>query len=222
MKKEYIQTSESLILAVVLAIVGGFMDAYSYVCRGGVFANAETGNMVMLAIKLASFEWNSAIKYLIPITAFALGVSFSQILSIYRNKTKNFHWRQYAILLEIIVLIIIAFVPQEYNALANSVISFVCGIQVVAFSKFHGNSMATTMCTGNLRSGTQNLTLFYKTKEKIYLRNAFLYYFIILFFIIGAMIGAKLTLILKEIAILIAAIILTIAFVMMFWEKKII
>ena len=33
--------SESFRLATILALTGGFMDAYSYLMRGGVFANAE-------------------------------------------------------------------------------------------------------------------------------------------------------------------------------------
>ena len=36
------QMSESIKLGVILAIAGGFMDAYSYMCRGKVFANAQT------------------------------------------------------------------------------------------------------------------------------------------------------------------------------------
>lgn len=47
MEKNY-QMSESFLLASLLAIVGGFLDAYSYVCRDHVFANAQTGNIVKL------------------------------------------------------------------------------------------------------------------------------------------------------------------------------
>lgn len=36
------QISESLRLGLLLALAGGFMDAYSYIERGGVFANAQT------------------------------------------------------------------------------------------------------------------------------------------------------------------------------------
>lgn len=38
------QMSESIELGIVLALAGGFMDAYSYMCRDGVFANAQTGD----------------------------------------------------------------------------------------------------------------------------------------------------------------------------------
>ena len=36
-------------VGVMLAIVGGYLDAYTYISRDHVFANAQTGNMVLLA-----------------------------------------------------------------------------------------------------------------------------------------------------------------------------
>ena len=50
MKEQTLQPSESFLVAALLAISGGFLDAYTYVCRGGVFANAQTGNLVLLAV----------------------------------------------------------------------------------------------------------------------------------------------------------------------------
>ncbi len=37
-KNKHVTTSESVHLGILLAIVGGFLDAYTFVCRGGVFA----------------------------------------------------------------------------------------------------------------------------------------------------------------------------------------
>ena len=50
MDEKRLQTSESLFLTALLAIVGGFLDAYSYLLRGGVFANAQTGNIALLGV----------------------------------------------------------------------------------------------------------------------------------------------------------------------------
>ena len=47
------QTSESIELGVLLAISGGMMDAYSYMARGKVFANAQTGNMLLFGVYLS-------------------------------------------------------------------------------------------------------------------------------------------------------------------------
>ena len=50
------QMSDSYLIAMLLAIVGGFLDAYTYVARGGVFANAQTGNIVLFGLHLAEKE----------------------------------------------------------------------------------------------------------------------------------------------------------------------
>ncbi len=46
-------TANSVILGILLAIVGGFLDAYTYISRNGVFANAQSGNIVLLGVKAA-------------------------------------------------------------------------------------------------------------------------------------------------------------------------
>ena len=44
------QISESLPIMILLTLSGGFMDAYSYLCRGEVFANAQTGNILLFGV----------------------------------------------------------------------------------------------------------------------------------------------------------------------------
>lgn len=53
MKKIAKQMSESIELGIVLAASGGFMDAYSYIMRDHVFANAQTGNMLLLGVSIS-------------------------------------------------------------------------------------------------------------------------------------------------------------------------
>ena len=47
------QMSETFRLGALLTVVGGFLDTYTYLSRGGVFANAQTGNIVLLALTAA-------------------------------------------------------------------------------------------------------------------------------------------------------------------------
>lgn len=189
MKKEF-ETSESMRIGILLAICGGFMDAYSYTCRGGVFANAATGNIVLLAISLGNHNIRNIIHYLIPIVSFAGGVMISQHVKIIRkNRPTRLHWRQVTICFEIIAMFVAGFIPQEYNLLANSLISLTCGIQVVTFAKVRGYTISTTMCTGNLKTGTMNINMYMATKDLNYIRKSLHYYGCIMFFICGAIIG---------------------------------
>lgn len=52
---------------------GGFLDAYSYLVRGQVFATAETGNIALMGISLARGDLAVAGRYLIPVAAYAAG-----------------------------------------------------------------------------------------------------------------------------------------------------
>lgn len=51
-RKIHGQMSESFLIAGILSISGGLQDAYTYMYRGKVFANAQTGNIVLLAQNL--------------------------------------------------------------------------------------------------------------------------------------------------------------------------
>lgn len=68
------QMSESFLTAVFLSLSGGLQDAYTYLFRGKVFANAQTGNIVLLSANLMDGNWGRAVHYLVPLCAFALGV----------------------------------------------------------------------------------------------------------------------------------------------------
>ncbi len=61
-------------------------DAYTYLCRGKVFANAQTGNIVLFGANIAEGNWLRAAEYFLPILAFALGVVAAEIV---KRRYKN-------------------------------------------------------------------------------------------------------------------------------------
>lgn len=224
MKQAHGQMSESMRLGALLTVAGGFFDAYTYLCRGGVFANAQTGNIVLLGLELAEREWLRALAYLAPILAFALGVVVAEVVK-QRGKARQaggagMHWRQVIVLAEIVLLAVAAFLPQRMNMAVNILISFVCAMQVEAFRKVRGSAFATTMCTGNLRSGTEQLVIWRQTGDANAARKARHYYCIILFFILGAALGAVCTDTLGERALLITCVPLLAVFGIMFIREE--
>ena len=224
MKQAHGQMSESMRLGALLAVAGGFFDAYTYLCRGGVFANAQTGNIVLLGLELAEREWLRALAYLAPILAFALGVVVAEVVK-RRGKARQaggagMHWRQVIVLAEIVLLAVAAFLPQRMDMAVNILISFVCAMQVEAFRKVRGSAFATTMCTGNLRSGTEKLVIWRQTGDANAARKARHYYCIILFFILGAALGAVCTDTLGERALLITCVPLLAVFGIMFIREE--
>lgn len=224
MQQEKGQMSESLLLGGLLAMAGGFFDAYTYLCRGGVFANAQTGNIVLFGLKLAEGEWQRALTYLLPILAFAFGVVAAELVKRHGKRENRpdagLHWRQLIVIAEIVLLAVVAFLPQQMNMVVNTVISFVCAMQVETFRKVRGSAFATTMCTGNLRSGTEQLIIWRQTGNRKAAHKARHYYAIILWFIAGAALGALCTDAWGERALLLTCAPLLAAFGLMFREEE--
>ena len=172
------------------------------------------------AILALSGDFQNTLKYLFPVLAFALGIALAEVV---RAKAGNLlHWRQISVLAEALILIAVSFFPTALNLPANALTSFACGIQVESFRKIHGKGIATTMCIGNLRSGTENLHHYFHTKERHFLDTSLLYYGIIACFIVGAVIGNAAVQLFQTKAILGCSFLLLISFFMMFidWEKK--
>ena len=213
------QMSETFRLGAVLALAGGFLDAYTYLVRGKVFANAETGNMVLLGVNLLNGQWEKALGYVAPILAFAIGVVVAEAIK-KRVQERSLHWRQISLLAEMVILLVVCFLPQSMNNAANVAVAFVCAVQVESFRKVHGNAFATTMCTGNLRSGTEALYRGWITGEREHLRRAGRYYGIIVFFCAGAALGAWCSGAWGRRAVLAASLLLFAAFLLMFRRKN--
>lgn len=212
------QISESIEVGIFLALSGGFMDAYSYINRGKVFANAETGNIILMALKVCEGKFFEAVNYLIPILSFAVGVAICEIIKYRKERINMIHWRQILVLFEIFAFIVVGFLPQEMNRVANAIISMISGIQFATFPKIRGTAMATTMCTGNLKTGTQNMYRGIKTGDRSAIEKGLYYYVCILVFIAGTAIGYFAVKLMAEKAIFLAALAMINIFIMMFKE----
>ena len=168
--------SDTFTNAIFLTLSGGFQDAYTYLCRGKVFANAQTGNIVLMSTHFFEGEFGLILHYLIQ--------------HIFFKNYKKIHWRQIVLAFEIVILLAVGFIPINLNILANALVSFVAAMQVQTFRKLRGNAYASTMCIGNMRSGAEALCGYFKTRKKILLIKAIEYFSIIFMFAVGAGFGS--------------------------------
>lgn len=183
------QMSESFLMVAFLSLSGGLQDAYTYVFRGNVFANAQTGNIVLLSQKIISRKWGGAIHYLIPLISFAIGIIAAEMVRARFKQSRKIHWRQLVLILEILLLFAVAFMPVQFNIIANAIVSFSCAMQVQTFRKVNGYPFASTMCIGNIRSGMDSLYAYMRTRDKDILQKTMCYFGIIFLFACGAGIG---------------------------------
>ena len=213
------QMSEAFICSAFLALSGGFQDAYTYNTRNEVFSNAQTGNVVLMSQNFMTGKWEAGLKYLFPLFAFALGVLIAEQIQHKYKYAKRLHWRQGILLLEIVILFAVGFIPQEYNMAATVLVSFACAMQVQTFRKVNGYSYASTMCIGNLRSGTAAFSMYLRDKRPEQLRQSLYYFGIILFFAIGAGIGGNLSMRYGIHMIWVSVGCLLVSFFMLFFER---
>ena len=196
-----VQMSEAFITSVFLALSGGFQDAYTYFTRDGVFSNAQTGNVVLMS------------------QHFMMGEFVAERIQGSFKYARKLHWRQSVLLCEMAILVFVGFLPENLNMAATVLVSFSCAMQVQTFRKVGGYSYASTMCIGNLRSGTAAFSLYLREKRPEQIRQALYYFGIILFFAVGAGIGGNLSVRYGFHVIWISGGLLLISFLLMFLEK---
>ena len=184
-----------------------------------LFSNAQTGNVVLMSQHFMMGEWSEGLRYLFPLLAFAVGVFVAERIQGSFKYARKLHWRQSVLLCEMAILVFVGFLPENLNMAATVLVSFSCAMQVQTFRKVGGYSYASTMCIGNLRSGTAAFSLYLREKRPEQIRQALYYFGIILFFAVGAGIGGNLSVRYGFHVIWISGGLLLISFLLMFLEK---
>lgn len=184
-KKYLTLSANSLIMGMILALVGGFLDAYTYVTRDGVFATAQTGNTVLFAVRAASTKYGAAIQNVPPFLAFIAGVLTAEYI-----KDKHEMHRRAVLLLECVILFIVGWLPGSVpNMIVTMSIAFVSSLQIATFNKLENWSYNSTITTGNLRTASSAFYGAYVEHDSESMRKFKGFSAIILSFIFGALIG---------------------------------
>lgn len=214
------QMSESMLTASFVILSGGLQDAYTYLCRGKVFANGQTGNIVLFSAYLFDGAWDQCLRYLVPVLSFMTGIFAAECIHRRFKAMEKVHWRQLILLAEIAVLFAVGFLPQTLNTVANALVSFSCAMQLQTFRKVRGHAYASTMCIGNMRSGTEALCVYFHTHDREVLKKALTYFGVIGIFAVGAGLGSVLTARFAEKGIWVSCLLLAVSFLMMFVREE--
>jgi uncharacterized membrane protein YoaK (UPF0700 family) len=182
---------DTLISATLLAATGGLLDAVVYTLHGHVFANAMTGNVILLGVTAFSRDWMQALRHLAPICAFLIGVVASRYLRI----LPQFYASLAVLSLEMLVLLTAGFLHPSFPEMAfTAIIAFVSAFQVSTFRVVGRFTYNSTFITGNLRQAAESLVnqfidpdLDQRHREAAKSRKLFT---ICLCFLAGALLGA--------------------------------
>ncbi len=182
---------EWLETGILLCAAGGFLDAYTYVTRGGVFCNAQTSNLIFLTLGIAAGDGAAALRYLIPVLLFIAGVFVSELcLHLAKKKREEFRGHSYVLAGEIAVLVVVGLLPPSVpDMLVNALVSLAAAVQFDNFRKMEGKPFATAFCTGNMRTATEHAMHSIAEKDAGAIRVTAKYALLILSFLGGVLAG---------------------------------
>ncbi|MFM0433773.1 YoaK family protein [Paraburkholderia aspalathi] len=197
-------------VALLLTLSGGFLDAFTFLGHGKVFANSMTGNIVLLAVNLAAGDWHQASRHVPPLVGFACGILAAHLLQLMSPR-----WVRRpaiaALIFEIVFLAVAALKGLPEFWLIPG-ISFVATLQTMFFVRSGTVTYTSVMTTGNLRRCAQ---LFFESTiprwDSARLRDAAMLGAISLSFALGAMVGGLATQHLHDTALCAPAVFLLVA-----------
>lgn len=204
-------TSRSLRVATLLTVANGFIDAYTFLAHGGVFANAQTGNVVLFGVGLARPDVAKPLAHLWPILAFVAGLAAARALNSPSAEAALRYPLRFSLVVQIVVLAIIATLPATVPQwLITTSIAFVSALQLSLFRTVRSATFVTIAMTGNLRRTTEALhdAVHGDASER---RLAALYVALVCGFTGGAVVGALITSHLGTTAVWIPAAIIAVA-----------
>ncbi len=148
---EFLECEKGWIFA-LLMWVAGYFGAFTYTVRGGIFCNAQTANLVLLAMDLGSRNWGHALYLLIPITAYLMGAVISEAAALPLKKLHCIRWDTLFVMIEILAVLILGLLPESAPyQITQITINFICSMQYNTFRQAQNIPMATTFCTNHIR-----------------------------------------------------------------------
>lgn len=176
-----------------LICVAGFWGAYTYLLRGGIFCNAQTGNVVLMGLALGSAQWGKALYYLVPISAYILGAFVSELLPNPLKHRLKVRWDTILIFIEMLAVLALGFVPDSAPVqISQVVINFIASMQYNTFRQAEGVAVATTFVTNHIRQVGVGLATELRHRhnpDKSHRRKWGRHAGMLFFFITGAVVG---------------------------------
>jgi uncharacterized membrane protein YoaK (UPF0700 family) len=211
-EKKYLECEKLWVFA-LLIFVAGIYGAYTLSVRGGVFCNAQTGNMALFGVALGSGNWKKALYYLIPMGGYLLGSMVAEGLPRHVRRFR-LRWDTLLMLIEILAVVVVGFVPADApHQISQIIINFVCAMQYNTFRQAEGIGSATTFCTNHTRMLGSNLVRVLFRKEKQAGEKVRSHGVMLLSFVAGAVISSFFCVLIGVRAIWVALIPLVVLFV---------
>jgi uncharacterized membrane protein YoaK (UPF0700 family) len=157
----------TLVISAALALAGGYLDGFTFVGHGRIFANAMTGNIVYLGMEVLSSPAHPNFRHLPPLFMFMLGLWAARALHLPRFSRIVRHPYAAVLLVELIILCLVAILPDSTpDFWITAPITFASSMQVLTFRTVGTHTFTSTFTTGNLSTLSTGLFDWLFTAEK--------------------------------------------------------
>jgi uncharacterized membrane protein YoaK (UPF0700 family) len=145
------ERTRSLWFALLLTLANGFLDAHTYLTRGGVFANVQTANVIFGAIDTSERKFATALAHVWPLLAFIGGVALASHIKSGRVERAVPRPLVWTMAIQALALAIIGFVPASVpHSYVTVPISFLAAVQIGLFRNIGDLVYLPVATTGNL------------------------------------------------------------------------
>ena len=176
--------SRSKFFACLLTFCAGFVDAYTFIERGGTLVAGQTGNVVFLSVELINHETREIEVKLATMLAFMLGIF---LMTVYQNLFEKSWWRLSSIVPLILVASVIGFLPANFaNIYIVPPLGFCMGLVATAFGEVDGIAYNNSFMTGNLKKTMVAFGTYVRTKKIPYLEEGLFFVALLASFVTGA------------------------------------
>lgn len=185
------ERTRSLWFALLLTLANGFLDAHTYIARGGVFANVQTANVIFGAINTSKREWAAALAHVWPLLAFVAGVTLASHIKSGRVERAVPRPLVWTMAIQAAALAIIGFVPASVpHSYVTVPISFLAAVQIGLFRSIGDLAYLPVATTGNLMRFVEAGYDGFVEKHATSRRAFGVYGALIVAFAAGALVGA--------------------------------
>lgn len=182
--------SRSKFFACLLTFCAGFVDAYTFMERGGTLVAGQTGNVVFLSVELIHHKTGEIEVKLATMLAFMLGIF---LITVFRHFFEQSLWRVTSISPLVLICTLVGCMPNTVpNMFIVPPIAFCMGVVATAFGEVDGIVYNNSFMTGNIKKTMVAFGNFVRTSEKPYLKEGIFFVALLGSFITGAIISTYL------------------------------
>lgn len=182
--------SRSKFFACLLTFCAGFVDAYTFMERGGTLVAGQTGNVVFLSVELIHHKTGEIEVKLATMLAFMLGIF---LITVFRPIFEQSLWRVTSISPLVLICTLVGSMPNTVpNMFIVPPIAFCMGVVATAFGEVDGIVYNNSFMTGNIKKTMVAFGNFVRTREKPYLKEGIFFVALLGSFITGAIISTYL------------------------------